>query len=144
MKKKINGEKVSAAMVDLFDKDYYKYLKEGNEYWWAFGRSEGPISELSEDRYNEYRVKYPKRAKSMVTWFKITITYIRAGIVFYRLTDFDTNEAYFINQSIMSEKLIPCIINKEELKEYWLNTFNFEIDDYDYDTFDNSIEIKVV
>lgn len=143
--KKVALGTVRPDLKTLFDKSYDNYIKEGSEYWWAFGRGEDPVRELSMEDFEAYKEKYPERARVGVTWFKITITYIRTGIVFYRLSDFSyPNESLFSLGSIMAERLVPAVINRKEFEDFWEQHHKIKVTDYEFDTMDNSVTIEVV
>lgn len=142
-------EKLSACIKDLYlPCDIASHIREGEEYWYGFGRSEGIMQDISENDFIRYRVKYPKRAKSLVTWAKVRITYKRSGIVFYDLPDFPKiKEGYFIEDSYMYSRLIPCKINMNELREYYEGLgYNSEeyFSDIKWDDNDGSIEIESI
>ena len=120
---------ISLKLKSLYGQNYQKYIKEGESYLVAFTRYDGPCNEINEDQWNAYRIKYPKRAKPMVTWFKIKITYLRSGVAFYALEEFpQCNEQYFLVGSLFAEALIPCNINLDILeKDLGIPKEEFEI-----------------
>ena len=148
---------VSSIIGDIYGRKYcHKFIREGECYWFGFVQGEGPTDEINENQWNEYRIKHPKRVRGMVVYFKLKITYIRAGVVFYSLPDFpQVNERYFVMGSYMSEQIRPAKVNLKEVREHWLKTNNYDIfeeklgfekkeDNYNFDTLDGAIEIEVI
>lgn len=118
---------IKPTLKSLWGKVYLKHIKVGYTFWVPLDRDQVPVSE---DRWNDYRIKFPKRSKSLVTWFRIRITYIRSGVFFYVIDNFvNVPEQYFLEDSLFAEALIPCIINLKELEEYWGMPFD-NIDNY--------------
>lgn len=140
-------ELVSATLEDLFPGHYTEFIKEDHSYWVAFAQGEGPTADLSENNWIKYRTKYPKRS-GMVTWFKIKVTYIRAGVAFYQLEDFhQANETYFLFGSIMAGHLIPTQINVEELTKFWKEVMGFKSADFSktvWNNYNDSIKIYTI
>ena len=148
---------ISSTLGDIYGRKYYhNFIREGECYWFGFAQGEGPTEDMNENQWNEYRIKHPKRIKGMVVYFKIQVTYIRAGVVFYNLPDFpQANERYFSDHSIMAERIRPAKINLDEVREHWLKTNDYDIfgdnrlgfskeDNYNFDTLDGVIEIEVI
>ena len=148
---------VSSIIGDIYGRKYcHEFIREGECYWFGFAQGEGPTDELNENQWNEYRIKHPKRIRGMVVYFKLKITYIRAGVVFYSLPDFPhVNERYFVMGSYMSEQIRPAKVNLKEVREHWLKTNSYDIfeeklgfekkeDNYNFDTLDGAIEIEVI
>ena len=78
----------STRLSDLYGRDgYQSHIAEGREYWYYFSREDG----LQEG------------------WYKIVVTYIRSGCMFYRIVEHPEIEERFCPVScFMASLLVPA------------------------------------
>lgn len=104
--------RLSTQLSDLYGRDgYQSHIEEGREYWYYFSRD----SEIDEG------------------WYKIKITYIRSGCMFYIFSDYPEIEERFCPVScFFTSVLVPTDI--DPVKD--LDNFGGDIDKklYCFDT----------
>jgi hypothetical protein len=78
----------STRLSDLYGRDdYQSHIEEGKEYWYYFTREDG-IQE---------------------GWYKITVTYIRSGCMFYRIVGHpEIEERFCATSCFLASTLIPA------------------------------------
>ena len=88
---KFKKQCLSTELSDLYGRDNYQsHIKVGREYWYYFSRD----IDFSEG------------------WYKIKITYVRSGCVFYVFSDMpEIGERYFPANCFMASALVYADIN---------------------------------
>lgn len=92
---KVKKYNVTTQLSGLFGENYKKYIQVGKKFWWFFdGNSQ--VFKLTNQHWN-----------------KLEITYIRAGVVFYAIENFD-GEYHFEIDSIMAMGLEPEFLDPQK------------------------------
>lgn len=92
---KVKKYKVSTRLESLFGKNYKKHIIVGKKFWWFFDCNT-QVFKLTQQHWN-----------------KLTITYIRAGVVFYTIENI-TEEFHFEMDSIMAMQLEPEFLDPKK------------------------------
>ena len=144
---KIKKMQLSTRLSDLYGKDnYYSHIQVGREYWWYFCSSDSNICK-----------------KHGTGWYKIKITYIRSGCMFYIFSDYNDIEEEFcpikcffsstliyaeidpskdldgIFQNIEISKLRYCFDTEHTIVKNWPNEREIDVDENEiFQKFGNS------
>jgi len=123
MKKiKLKKTQFSTTLYKLFGDDYQTHLEVGREYWWYFASRDSGIA----NKYGN-------------GWYKIKITYIRSGCLFYIFSDYpDIKENFCPVNCFMASTFVLAEI--DPVKDLGESLGNIETAKYKY-CFDDKLTI---